>query len=128
MRRQHPTEAASQEALISFCTMLEPRVPALRWLFHVPNGGWRHKAVAVQMQRHGVKPGVPDLLLPVASGRFHGFACELKSASGRLQPTQEAWLDMLESQSWCCVVCWRWEDAARELLRYLQHNPEEYGL
>ena len=103
-----PTEAQAQAALFEFLTRIEGRIPDLRWAFHPANGGWRHKATAVALKRQGVKRGVPDVLLPVSSGNFTGFACELKTEHGRVKPEQE--------------------DAARELLRYLGYQPQEFGL
>lgn len=44
------------------------RHPELHYLFTVPNEGFRHKAMAVAMQRQGVKKGVPDLIFPVRRG------------------------------------------------------------
>ena len=56
----------------------EAQWPELRWLFAVPNGGWRAKRTAAAMKAEGAKPGVPDYLLPVARGGFSGLAIELK--------------------------------------------------
>ena len=39
--------------------------PLLKWLFHVPNGGWRAMKTALKFKLMGVKPGVLDLFLPV---------------------------------------------------------------
>lgn len=60
--------------------------PALRWMFHCPNGGKRDAITGGQMRALGVKPGVPDLLMPVLSGRDSGLALEFKSATGTKAP------------------------------------------
>ena len=42
-------------------------------LFAIPNGGHRHKAVAVKLRAEGVCAGVPDLMVPEAHGGFNGL-------------------------------------------------------
>jgi hypothetical protein len=123
-----PTEAQHQEALFALLARVERRDPRAGLAFHVPNGGLRSKATAARLKAQGVRPGVPDVLLPCPARGHTGLAVELKRQGGRLAPAQEAWLDALEAQGWRCVVAWRWEDAAREILEYLGHAPKEYGL
>jgi hypothetical protein len=53
--------------------------------FHVPNGGQRGRVEGARFVGLGVKAGVPDFLL-VADGRL--FCLELKTAHGRLSPSQ----------------------------------------
>ena len=48
----------------------ERAFPVLRWIHHVPNGGYRHPAIAVKMKLQGVRAGVCDCFLPVARKRF----------------------------------------------------------
>jgi hypothetical protein len=52
---------------------------------HYPAGGWRSPVEAAIFKSLGVVAGVPDLLI-VCDGRC--FALELKTAHGRLTPTQ----------------------------------------
>jgi hypothetical protein len=101
--------------------------PELRRLFHVPNGGLRHPAVAASLRRQGVKPGVPDYLLLCPRGCWHGLAIELKvpayplhkKKAGTTTPEQEDWLEHLHSQGYKCLVCWGWEEAKDAILEYL---------
>jgi len=72
----------------------------------VPNGGQRHKAVAVKLKMEGVKAGVPDLLLFTPAGGYRGIAIEMKDVkSGRLSTYQKKWKEDLESCGWLSVVC-----------------------
>jgi len=127
-RAVHATEGQEQAALFGFLTRIESRLPVVRWAFHVPNGGARHVATARRLKREGVKRGVPDIWLPVRREPFVGFVCELKVKGGRTSQEQHAWLAHLETQGWCAAICWGWQAAARELLRYLGERPEDYGL
>lgn len=60
--------------------------PALRWMFHCPNGGKREAITGGQMRALGVKQGVPDLLMPVVSSPDCALVLEFKSATGRIGP------------------------------------------
>lgn len=53
--------------------------------FHVPNGGRRKPVEASIFKGLGVTPGVPDVIL-IRAG--HAHALELKSAQGKLSPSQ----------------------------------------
>ena len=56
--------------------------PELRFLYAVPNGGFRHKSVAGRMKAQGARAGVPDFNLDVARGPYHGLRIELKRRVG----------------------------------------------
>lgn len=119
-RLPHATEAQEQAALMSWVSHAQQQHPELRLLLHIPNGGLRTKRVAAQLQRLGVRPGVPDLLLPVARGRYHGLWIELKAQPGRrVSAAQEEWLRALEEQGYFTVVCVGWEAARRMIEAYL---------
>lgn len=88
-----PTEAQEQMTLFSWAAMQSGKYPELNLLYHVPNGGSRHKAEAGRLRAEGVKAGVPDLCLPVARGQYHGLYIELKrQRGGRTSDHQSEWL------------------------------------
>lgn len=104
----------------------EAEWPELRWLFHTPNGGHRARRTAGQLKAEGVKPGVPDYLLPVARGEHPGLAIELKRAKGgRTSPEQREWLAHLEAQGWRAVVAHGWEQAWAVVRDYMALEPPE---
>lgn len=84
-------------------------------IFAIPNGGHRHPRTATFLKAEGVKPGVPDLMLPVACGGYHGLFIEMKF--GRNPPTKEQKekLAALQEQGYAAHVCYGWE-AAREVI------------
>lgn len=61
----------------------------------MPDGGKREAITGGQMRVLGVKPGVPDLLMPVVSGPECGLALELKRPTGHMGPEQNDWADRL---------------------------------
>jgi hypothetical protein len=122
------SEYAEQCALFEWAATVEAQLPELRLLHHTPNGEKRDKVTGARLKRAGVRAGYPDLTLPVARQGHISLAIEMKSEHGRLRPNQEWWLDALEAEGYRCVVCWSWQDAAREICRYLGVTPERFGV
>ena len=95
-----PTEAQEQRTVVEYCGVRH--IP----VFHIPNGGSRNKAEAANLKRQGVKPGVPDLFVPVHRGKYHGLFIEMKrSVGGTLTKEQREWLTMLEGNGYCAKCC-----------------------
>ena len=83
------TESQEQILLFEWCSLFRNKYLELDLLYHVPNGGHRHVAVATKLKREGVKSGVPDLFLPVARDGYHGLFIEMKAIGGRTSPNQK---------------------------------------
>lgn len=116
-----PTEDDEQKHLLEWAERQACAYPALRWLFHIPNGGSRHLLEAVKLKAMGVKPGVPDLMLPVPRARYHGLYIEMKrSRGGTVNEAQAAWIAFLRSQGYAVLVCEGWAEAQRALLWYVR--------
>jgi hypothetical protein len=119
------SEDGHQLAIMQWCALNIQTYPDLKWLYHCPNGGSRHKAEAVKLKALGVKPGVPDLHLPVKRGRYSGLIIELKKLKGGVvSEEQKDWLHHLNSQGFCAVVCRGWEEAVNCIKLYL--NGEKW--
>ena len=101
------------------CPDVREIAPALRGMFHTPNGGKRDAITGGQMRALGVKPGVPDHLMPVVSGHDCGLALEFKSAVDRM-PEQDEWADHLKLNGWLVLMV-RSADAARAAV---MHYPD----
>jgi len=94
--------------------------PDLALAFHVPNGGHRNPQTGAHLKRLGVRPGVPDILLPVARQGFHGLVIELKrTAGGRISEHQKRWLERFQNQNWRAVVCHGADEAIEIIKSYL---------
>lgn len=115
-----PTEHEEAKALVEAVEINAKRHPKLRLLFAVPNGGDRHKATAGKLRAEGVRAGVPDYILPVAAGGYHGLAIELKrQQGGRTSGEQEQWIEALRQEGWRAEVCKGWQQALAVLSDYL---------
>ena len=118
---KHPRKEHDEEcALFEWARMNEGFYPELRLLHAIPNGGWRHKATAARLKREGVKPGVPDVCLPVARHGWHGLYIEMKVGYNKPTDNQEQWLRDLELQGYMTEVCYDWQNAANIIEAYLE--------
>lgn len=119
-----PREDEEQETLFRWAELMaQVRWPELRYLYHVPNGGYRTKAEAGRFRAQGVKSGVPDIVLPAARGQYHGLYIELKrTEGGRLSSDQKDWLEFLTAQGYLAVMCRGWEEARRVIETYLDYG------
>ena len=83
---------------------MESRWPELRLLHAIPNGGKRDIRTAAMLKAEGVKPGVPDICLPVPRGGKHGLYIELKRRKGgTVSKAQEAWIRALMAQGFVII-------------------------
>ncbi len=113
------SEHDEQAALFKWATLHTGRYPELALLFAIPNGGKRDPATAVRLQAEGVKPGVPDVCLPVARQGWHGLFIELKYGRNKPEPRQLEWLERLTEQGYLAIVCWGWQEAVEAVKEYL---------
>lgn len=115
-----PTESQEQQALFQWAALHTGRYPELALMYHIPNEGLRNPRTGARMKAEGMKPGVPDVCLPVARGGFHGLYIEMKrTKGGRVEPGQREWLGALNGQGYAAVVCLGWEKAAQMIEAYL---------
>lgn len=126
------SEDGSQAALFCWAALNVGKYPALKWLYAIPNGGFRHIAEAAKFVATGTRAGVPDICLPCAiqedyeNARYHGCYIELKKAKRRTEKnggcTQEQldYLEYLTGAGYFAIVCYSWEEARDVLINYLE--------
>lgn len=113
------SEHDEQKALMDWAALHQARYPELALLFAVPNGGKRDPATAARLRGEGVKPGVPDLCLPVPRQGWHGLFIELKYGRNKPSEYQLDWLARLTEQGYLAVVAWGWQEAVDVIRDYL---------
>jgi hypothetical protein len=114
--------------------------PELSCLFAIPNLGVRFEndvakgaALMARMKAQGLRPGMPDLCLPVARGGFNALFIEMKRLKlrptltkgvtiDRTKPTalQSEWHERLRVLGNLVVVCYTAEEAEKALVDYLE--------
>lgn len=71
---------------------------------------------------------VRDLIhLPVARGGYHGLYIELKVGSNKATALQKDWIKELTKQGYLAVVCYGWQEAAEQLVNYLELDTARYA-
>ena len=120
-------EDAHQVALFAWAGMNVGRLPDLRKLYAIPNGGARNRVVAAKLKAQGVRAGVLDISLDVARQGYHGLRIELKRPGNKLLKTrpgvlsieQHARIADLTADGYLAKVCYGWEEARDVLQEYL---------
>jgi hypothetical protein len=121
-KKRNAPEEDLQRACVEWAELASGRYPLLRRLIHVPNGGKRSKGEAGKMKAMGVKKGVLDLLLPLPSGRYPGFAVELKAPGGKTTPEQDEWLEDFHQAGWLTGVCYSLQEFIDLAMRFLDQR------
>mgnify|MGYP001606049045 FL=1 len=137
-----PAEWKEQVALITWCRLHETHEPRLALLYHIPSGELRAKRTAAKLQRMGVRPGIPDLHLPVASRHhavdspgteswvgYYGCWIELKRLGrGGLSIAQQEYCSLLVDARHYVKICHGWVEAAQALCWYLHREDLAKGI
>ncbi|MBV4496393.1 VRR-NUC domain-containing protein [Pseudomonas sp. SWRI12] len=113
-------EGLEQAALLKEVTLRYPA--AAKLIYHVPNGGHRHKLVAIKLKEQGVRAGVPDLVLPMARGGYFGLYIEFKAMppfDAAVSANQDAYIQALTEQGYLAIVCRGHIDALEAIRAYL---------
>lgn len=119
--RDFSDEHGEQCAFVSWLEKQHPAIP----FFAVPNGGYRHKAIARKLKSEGVQSGIPDLCIPYPCGLYYGLFIEMKRKSGvtsDVTANQKRWLKLLSEQGYKAVVAFGCEHAQQIVNDYLNQE------
>ena len=105
--------------MFTMIDLMTHRFPELRCCHHVPNGGQRSAATAGRLKAEGVRPGVPDVHLPVPHGGYCGLWIEMKVGRNRTTQAQNEMIDRLRAYGNRVEVCYGWAAAWEDLLEYM---------
>lgn len=114
------SEADHQASVIRWRNAMAWKYPALRWLHHCPNGGFRNGREAVKLKHMGVTPGIPDLFLPYPRNGAAGLYIEMKSETGRATACQVECIRYLRSVGYKAYVCHGADEAIKRIQEYLE--------
>ena len=114
-----PTESQSQQAVFEWAEWNINCYPDLEWMYAIPNGGLRHKAVAAKLKAEGVKSGVSDIHLPVPKGRYIGLWIELKVGKNKPTEKQLRFQEQMREYGHYACVCYGAAEAIAKLEWYL---------
>lgn len=114
------SEAEHQEKIFSWAQF----VPQLRWMFAVPNGGYRRPLEALRFKRQGVKSGVSDIFLPLAKGGFHGLFIELKVGKNKPTRNQSSFAEDMRAEGYKCEICYGSDEAIKTINEYIRQKND----
>ena len=129
-RNRKRSEATEQIRVIDWARRNEWRCEELKLLHHIPNGGSRNRAEAVNLKAQGVKSGVPDLCLPVPRKGKHGLYIEMKYGKNTVSENQAEWLLALSKNDYHTMICYSADEAIEEIAGYLdiEVTPEKWEI
>ena len=114
------TETSEQQAVIEWCEWNSGKYPELDLIYHIPNEGKRSLVKGAELKSIGLKPGVPDLCLPVARGGYNALYIEMKkNHKCKATKDQKEWIAKLNEQNNLSVICYSADEAINVLRRYL---------
>lgn len=119
-RNTSPLEADEQSLLFQWAEYAVCTYPELETMYHIGNGGFRNKIEASHLRQQGLKPGVPDICLPVPRGGYGALYIELKRRKGgRVSEVQKNFIALLNKYGNRAVVCKGFDEARQEIESYL---------
>jgi hypothetical protein len=121
------SEHQHQVALFDWAEMMSRVHPDLGLLYAIPNAAKRSARHGKRMKDEGLRPGMPDICLPVARGDYSALYIELKARGGRLRDSQRDRLRELFDAGNAAWVAIGWEQAADLLVKYLRESLEGAG-
>lgn len=109
------TEAQEQEAVVEWCDLHDVLV------YHIANERKAPLATIQALKRQGMRPGVPDLCVPVPKGGYGALYIEMKAGGSRNKPTeaQIAWIAKLRRSGNAAYVCYGAENAIACIEHYM---------
>ena len=117
-KRNAQPELVEQEKVIKWARDNEKSYPFL-WMLHSSlNGVKLSKTQAGKAKASGMLSGVPDLFLPVRSYRYCGLYIEMKSATGRIMPSQSRYLKAVSDFGYAAFVCYSADEAIEKIKEY----------
>lgn len=115
MKTNIPTEHNEQSLVIKYCALL--KIP----IFHIPNGSYKSLTARIKSKQEGLKAGVPDLMIPIATKDYHGLFIEMKRVkNSKVSIHQNEWIELLNKQGYKAVVCYGSSEAIRTIEDYLK--------
>ncbi len=115
-----PLEHQEQVSLFQWAEWNFGKYPDLKWMYAIPNGGLRNAIVAKKLKAEGVKPGVPDIFLPIPRRGYNGLYIEMKRQTGSVtSPHQKEWHIALRKYGYRVEICKGFESAKEAIEDYL---------
>ena len=118
----HTSEYDEQKNVIEYCdTVLH--IP----IYHIANEGKRSTVTGARLKAIGLRPGFPDLCVPMARGKYHSLYIEMKAKGGKLSQDQKTWLSILKQEGHATAVCYGFDEAIKIIEQYIKLKEADNG-
>lgn len=118
------TEHDEQVQFFKALDKLALKEPGLRFAFAVPNGSARNVVTGARLKQEGVKRGVPDIVIPLPKGIYHGLFIEMKAGKNKMSDFQKEYFSYLEGVGYKCCCCYSSDEAVSEVISYIGAKNE----
>jgi VRR-NUC domain. len=110
----------SKEQLLhsSVCDYLDYKYPHI-FYFHPHNEGKRSNYERFLIKVMRLRPGLPDLFVPIPRKGITGMALEFKIKPNKLTKNQIEIINVLNSYNWNVNICYSFEQAKLYIDKYL---------
>ena len=123
-----PSEYEQHKSIFVWAKVMEREYPELALLNSSANGAWfpgalgelKYKILAVLKATGCIRPGFPDINLPVSRGGWHALYIELKKKTGKPSPEQILWVEALRLQGNLACFCFGQAMAEKVIVAYLK--------
>jgi hypothetical protein len=88
------------------------------YYYAIPNGGARHRLVAIKLKMEGVKAGVADMFWMVNNNNWNGLFVEVKIDKGTQQPNQKDFEKIAISHGYYYAIVRSIEDCENLLKKF----------
>lgn len=122
------TEDQAQIAVFEWAKWQQYKYPALKAMYHAANEGKRSRAAGANLKRQGMKPGVSDICLPFAVGKYNNLYIELKVGSNKASDMQLAFIDRINEIGGKALVVYGADNAIEVIAAYLEGNIDSLGI
>lgn len=114
------TEDQAQAAIFDWAKWQREKYPALKAMYHAANEGKRSRIAGANLKRQGMKPGVSDICLPYAAGKYNNLYIELKVGSNKASDTQLTFIDTINEIGGKALVVYGADSAIEVITAYLE--------
>lgn len=118
------TEDQAQIAVFEWAKWQQSKHSALKAMYHAANEGKRSRAAGANLKRQGMKPGVSDICLPYAAGKYNNLYIELKVGTNKASDAQLAFIDKINEIGGKALVVYGADSAIEVITAYLEGDIE----
>jgi hypothetical protein len=97
-----------------------------KYIFAIPNGGWRDVRTASRLKAEGVRAGVWDLFFAFPHHSYGGLWIELKNGRNSLTPEQKTFREQLAGK-YAFAVCRTVQEVRDAIMHYTLNEIDKLG-